>query len=437
MTTWVRRWGYEMAKTAVRPGVYRLKARGYYVRSRVTDKLHRRREVAAALHDVRTAAEAQKELDALVARAQAELRGEIRKRQLWSDFVVSLLDRKIRQGKIESEATVDWWKGAVALFIEEWGHLDVSDVTRHHIQRWLDTKVAKWMSDGRTVMRKRKGTGKLEGQIVLKPFTTVIKPRTINGWLRVLRTICHAAKKDFDLSKSAFEGIEFFEEGRAYTKEQPNAMPPGTLLSRFIEVARRRYPQHFAMILLGFITGLRPSHMRPLRRKGPTSDIDWKTGELVVRRSHSRRQAVMNRTKTKVDLHFVLPELVMDVLREHVRGLEGKMLESDLLFPSATGGFRTRMVLTKPFAAISKELGLPFKLTPRGMRRTFNDLARVAGIDSIVKRSISGHQTTEMEEHYSTAWSPEKLDALEKVHGLVAGASPDDQPGGNSTRGLH
>ena len=190
--------------------------------------------------------------------------------------------------------------------------------------------------------------------------------------------------------------------------------------------ARELYPQHYALILLGFVTGLRPSSLRPLRRKGPEADIDWTTGELLVRRSHSRRQKIMNRTKQKVDGSITLPLAVLDILREHVATLKGKAAESDLLFPSAVGGYRTRTGLTKPFAAIVEALKLPFKLTPKGMRRTFNDVAREAGTHDVVTRSISGHQTEEMQRHYSTARGSEQRAALEKTLAVTTGKSGNE-----------
>jgi hypothetical protein len=384
---WTKRWGYEMATKATRPGIYRLKAGGYFVRARVTDRTRRRREVTAVLPDAKTPQAAQTALDELVADARAEARGQVRARQTWRSFAVSRLQERIRKGKIASEATVDWWKNAVALFVEEWGDLDVREVTHHHYERWLNGKVAMWMTEGKTVVRKRRPVR--GGPLVEVEVTTVIAPRTVNGWLRVLRAISHAIKVRYELAKSAFDGVEFFEEGRAYTKEQPNALPPD-LLPAFMATARARFPQFFAMMLLGFVTGLRPSSIRPLRRKGPEADIDWTTGVLQIRRSHSRRQHVMNKTKTGRDNEIALPPAVLDVLREHAGTLEGKMAQSDLLFPSETGGLRTRNVLAKPFEAIGAELGLKFRLTPRGMRRTFNDVAREAGIHDVVTRSISG-----------------------------------------------
>jgi integrase len=413
---WTKRWGYEMAAKPTRPGIYRLKSGGHFVRSRVTDAMGKRREVTAVLAEATTPQAAQRELDKLVADARAEARGEIRTKQTWRSFAVSRLQERIRKGKVASEATVDWWKDAIAIFVAEWGDLDVRDVTRHHVERWLNGRVAVWMTEGKTVVRKRRPERR--GPLVDVDVTTVISPTTVNNWLRVLRAISHAIKDKFDLPKSAFDGVEFFEERRAYTKEEPNALPP-EMLPMFMAVAKARFPQFYAMVLLGFVTGLRPSSIRPLRRKGPEADIDWKTGNVQIRRSHSRRQHVMNKTKTGKDNVIALPAAVVEVLREHAAALEGKAAESDLLFPSADGGLRTRGVLTKPFAAIGKELGLTFRLTPRGMRRTFNDVARAAGVNDLVTRSISGHQTEQMQHHYSTAADREKRDALSKVHGFM------------------
>jgi predicted nuclease of predicted toxin-antitoxin system len=45
---------------------------------------------------------------------------------------------------------------------------------------------------------------------------------------------------------------------RMYTFEQPNSLSVDEL-STFFEIAREKYPQHFAVVLLGSVTGLRPS----------------------------------------------------------------------------------------------------------------------------------------------------------------------------------
>ena len=95
------------------------------------------------------------------------------------------------------------------------------------------------------------------------------------------------------------------------------------------------------------------------------------------------------------------------------------MRESELLFPAVTGGFRARSVLDKPFDEVSKAIGLKFNFTPRGMRRTYQDLARAAGIHDAVTRMIFDHATPTMQLHYSTARGDEVKDALAKVARLA------------------
>lgn len=421
--TWVTRWKYPMAKNPVRgyPGLFRLRDGGYFGRSRITLPSGKRREVTVVARTAKTPAEAQRELESRVAEEQAKAHGRIPTRTLWSDFAVSYLEGRVRRGKVESAATLERWDTTLGRYlVPAFGHLPASEVTRHHIEDWIERSVLVWMRDGLTVERKRRRDGKL----VMVPFVVALKPTTVNGWLRILKEISGAVQIKFGLAQSAFDGIEFLDEGRIYTKEQPNALPPDDdTVQRFLAAAREMYPQHYAMILLGFVTGLRPSSLRPLRRAGSESDIDWTTGVLQVRRSHSRKQVVMNRTKTKHDTTIGLPAAVIEVLEWHVRTqlTTPEQQASALLFPTEDGKLRTRNVLAKPFAAIAKALGLRIHLTPRGMRRTFNDVARHAGIHDVVTRSISGHRTEQMQHHYSTALAKEQRRELEKVHARLAG----------------
>jgi integrase len=97
------------------------------------------------------------------------------------------------------------------------------------------------------------------------------------------------------------------------------------------------------------------------------------------------------------------------------------MQESDLLFPSVTGGFRSPSVLNKPFADVAETIGLGKRFTQCGLRRTFNDLARAAKVEAIVTRSISGHETDRTQEHYSTVHGSEQRDGISRVIALFGG----------------
>jgi hypothetical protein len=54
-------------------------------------------------------------------------------------------------------------------------------------------------------------------------------------------------------------------------------------------------------------------------------------------------------------------------------------------------------------------------VSPKAMRRTFQDLARAAEVKDIVTRAISGHATETMQHHYSTVAADEKKLAIAKV----------------------
>lgn len=205
--------------------------------------------------------------------------------------------------------------------------------------------------------------------------------------------------------------------------ENPNALPPEHVRT-FLAKARVLYPQHFAMIVLSFTFGLRPSSLRSLRRKGPNADLDWQTGRLVIRRSQTIGDP-MGKNKVRASDELYLPPEILSVLRWHGRNLEtAAMRGSDLLFPSEKGGFRARSVLDKPFRAICKAIGIKQRLTPGiGPRRTTKDVMRKGGIDHVVGAAMSLHATAAMHLHYSTVRGDEKLEAARKIskaYGLKA-----------------
>src|SRR5690606_30816752 len=120
-----------------------------------------------------------------------------------------------------------------------------------------------------------------------------------------------------------------------------------------------------------------------------------------------------------------LPEEVLEVLRWHVRTqlVTPEQQESELLFPSITGGFRAPTVLNKPFSEVSDAIGLGYRFTQKGMRRTFNDLARAAKVEALVTRSISGHLTERMQHHYSTVRPEEQRASIARVTALFRSAN--------------
>jgi hypothetical protein len=90
---------------------------------------------------------------------------------------------------------------------------------------------------------------------------------TANGWLSILKVICAAMTKHYELARDPARPIEYFPVPRIYTREQPNALT-AVQIPIFVAKMKELHPQHYAMVLLGFGIGARPSTLRPLRRAG-------------------------------------------------------------------------------------------------------------------------------------------------------------------------
>jgi hypothetical protein len=72
-------------------------------------------------------------------------------------------------------------------------------------------------------------------------------------------------------------------------------------------------------------------------------------------------------------------------------------------------------------AEVGRAIGLSKRFTQRGLRRTFNDLARAAQVEGVVTKSISGHLTERMRERYSTVAPIEQRASIARVIDFAAG----------------
>lgn len=191
-------------------------------------------------------------------------------------------------------------------------------------------------------------------------------PATANGWLDVLRHVTRRAKRELEMERDAFEGVARFDtsEYATYTEEEPNSLTADET-RRFLEVMRQDFPRHYAMTYLGFATGLRPSSIRPLRRCGAQPDVLWDDGVVLVRRSHTLGDEVMETTKTGLRQRIPLPTEAMAVLRWHVETQIATEAEraSELLFPSEEGGFG-RALRPKNAYKVSKRVATACPLEP-------------------------------------------------------------------------
>lgn len=107
------------------------------------------------------------------------------------------------------------------------------------------------------------------------------------------------------------------------------------------------------------------------------------------------------------------------LLEVHRKTSRGSAATGDLLFPSDVSGFISPNALDKPFRRISAEAKIAKLVTPKAMRRTAQDLSRLAGTNDFVTRAVSGHSDVSMQELYSTIRREEVRKSLTAVAALA------------------
>ncbi|MCX5746627.1 MAG: hypothetical protein NT062_29470, partial [Proteobacteria bacterium] len=413
-STWVERWHDVIAAKPESPGVWRRRDGGFHIRARATDpRTGKLREVNRVLLDCKRAREASAVLEAELERVRRGSDGDAPAGfPRFRDYAVDLLDRKVQTGVISSAAGRLKWASILELhLIPRFGDWYLDKLSKRDIEAW------------------KVDLGKRE-----------YAPATCNTFLAVLKTIIAAACDDYDELVDIAAKVAPFETKthRTYTAEQPNAFRLEDVVP-FLDAMRIRWPQHYALVYLGMWTGWRPSMLRPLRRRGPEADLNWETGELLARRSHTVGNETMHGTKNGRDVAVRLAPQVVGVLRWHVDRLEAENVKrarrfpdnaaamdaSDLLFPADPngrnhgGGFRDTSGLRDAFADVGKAINLPYRVTPRALRRSFQDLTRAAAVSDVVARAVCGHRTPAMTAHYSTVRSDEQEAAMSKIIDLA------------------
>lgn len=214
----------------------------------------------------------------------------------------------------------------------------------------------------------------------------------------------------------------------------PNSLSP-VQLAAFLTAMREDHPQHYALVVLLAYTGLRFCHASALH----WSDWDEAKGVLRISRKQVRgKVGPVTRKKQAPKEYPVEPELAA-ILKEHRRRLvkeQAPGLAKDLMFPSKVGTYRTPNTLDVAWAKCLAKANIDQRFTPHGLRYTFTDLVRLANVDAVVRRALTGHVTEEMQRHYSTVGLEEKRAAVAGVLRLVSVGAPDPTLAGGVSRGV-
>lgn len=268
------------------------------------------------------------------------------------------------------------------------GHLELEQLTRAHVLDWIEWASSQTREDGR-----------------------VYATKTVRRWWRVFRNLLRDAHADGYLERDLTRRVPRIETGRNGVRSEETLTVDE--LREVVEAAREETPKRAAEIVTLSYTGMRSGELWALHR----DDINHERNSIHIHRSVSDGE-VVDRTKTDVDRRIPMHPVVSEAIREHRKLLIRRQhdgLQSELVFPSDEGTPRYPGSLRKAFATITDAIGLDKHVSPQVLRRTFVTLMRTAQIDSIVSRSIVGHESEEMQEHYAGVSVEQKREALDSI----------------------
>lgn len=226
---------------------------------------------------------------------------------------------------------------------------------------------------------------------------------TVLNELRLMRTIAGDSVADGVTIRLWTFRVEP-PKPRKWTEDDPNLLTAPQLRAMLEHVPDKWRP---LVLLLGF-TGLRWGEASALRY----GDIDRTAGLLRVRRGNWKGRVVTPKTDSSTRS---VPLPPIDI---------GTGEDDMYVFCAKRGKQKGQLYKGSPLRAVleraCKAAKVP-RITTHGLRRTFNDLARQVA-DSQVVKSITGHTTDTMLEHYSMVSHGERQAAQRKVLELVSSA---------------
>lgn len=244
-TKWVKQWGSWIAPAPVKTGVFRRKEGGFLIRGRVTDpRTGKMKEIRLNLTGV-DALDAYNRLQDELAMVRDGLKPKgPAKRIRFTEFAASLFEHKVKTGRVKSAKSRQKWESVIRLHLAPvFGDFFVDAIRRTDIEAWKETM----------------------GEMIQAGD---LHPNTANDRLAMLGRILTAAAVEFEWDRNPMAGIDRFDtsEHPTYTEEEPNSLTVEEV-RKFLAGLKAAFPQHFAMTTLGFATGVRPSSLRPLRRR--------------------------------------------------------------------------------------------------------------------------------------------------------------------------
>ena len=237
--------------------------------------------------------------------------------------------------------------------------------------------------------------------------------QTANNCLRMLRMVMGDAVSDFELARNPTARV------RSHPRRQVGDSECNSLeaeeLGRVLTCFRETERDYYTLALTLALTALRFGEATALK----WSDIDEGAGLIRVERA--QWNGIVSTTKTGIIRTVPLvPELAEELRAHRTRQLaeQSAGLGEGWVFATEEGKLLPRAAMRWALGRVLKRVGITRRFTRHGFRFTFNNLSRrVAG--EIVTRSITGHVTQAMTEHYSHVGRDEKLAAAGSIVRMV------------------
>jgi integrase len=390
------------------PGVHRISETSYRVRGRVRDPKTGQSIDLDKIVEADAPEKAMKLRASLLAELDAP-RVEAQERMRLSTYANSWLRCKLPTLKAATQAL---YAEVIESHIKpELGDYFVEAITGDDLARWRDAQKAKLV--------RTKGGGS-------KPTSNA----TVNCRLRVLKAMLRAAVDDLKLDRDPTRRLAAMREGKR--KQADRNCLDADELRRFLEAARKLTPQWHPFFFTLAFSGMRFGELTALRWR----DIDEAHGVIHIRKAQWK--GIVDSTKTDDERSVPLfPELAavlraqhelkrLDRLRrlrrQQVPAIEPQDGADGLVFYTRDGS--RHMHNTAPRKALAKCLAaaaVEHRVTVHGQRRTFNNLIRQVEKCGVVTRSMTGHHSEEMTEHYSFVATAEKQRAVTGMLRLVEG----------------
>ena len=318
----------------------------------------------------------------------------------------SLAWLRVRSQRLKPSAAATYAWCLADRILPRLGWLRCDQVNRQVVEAWVVWCEAQRQPAERSMTKSGKTTS-YANPTAGQPYAQ----DTMRQWWRVLCTLLGDMAADLGLP-SATTRVRAPERPDQDTIPEQRTLD-GDMTGALLDAAKRAFPDRFAEVAVMLMAGMRAGEVFALK----WDCIDFTSNTMSVRRAISGgilQETTKTKTRRVVPMH---PELVAILLchRQAQVAAQHKGLGTGLVFPSDAGGLRDPGSTKKMWPALRKELATDIRFGPQVLRRTFNTLMVLAGVDRITLRSIMGHTSEAMTQRYAGVPDDKKAEAVQRL----------------------